>query len=760
MNRAIHELELERQFEAAGEQLTDAEKRELELKEKSIALSKRRAELESAERMPAYVPGYVDEKVHSLEDDEEPGGMSAWEREKLKQALQVSRTPTFTHFGVQAVAKAPPPPANSDEVGTLLLAKELPIHAFSQGMLEVVAKHQVTVIVGETGSGKTTQIPQYLHRAGYSKGGRRIGCTQPRRVAAMSVARRVAQEMGVRLGEEVGYSIRFEDRTSAEKTVVKYMTDGILLREFLSEPDLNSYSVLIIDEAHERTINTDIIFGLLKDLLRFRKDLKVIIASATLDADKFSRYFGGCPRYDIPGRLYDIDIFYTTGPQADYIEATVATVMQIHRDEPLGDILVFLTGQEEVDSTAELLGQQMAGKSGQLRELVITRIYSTLPTDLQSKIFDPTPAGARKVVLATNIAETSITIDNIVYVIDPGFHKCNAYNPRTGLQSLVITPISRASAQQRAGRAGRVGPGKCFRLYTKWAFDHDLDMDPIPEIQRSNLCSVVLLLKSLGIDDLIHFDFIDRPPTETLMRALTDLYCLGALHNTGVLTKLGRQMIEIPLEPPMARTLLASHDHKVVLEITTIMAMLSISNALFYRPRAEGLQADTARYRFFRTQGDHLTLLNLYNQWRDASYSSVWCRENYVQYRSLQKARDITVQLTTLVERLNLPVTSNPSDTTAITKAIVTGFFGNAAALSRNGTYQTLKYIQQVHIHPSSSLYPMPPKFLIFHELAFTTEKYMRNVLKIDPQLLLEVAPYYYSQNDLDVSSTKRSMPG
>ncbi|GLE00390.1 hypothetical protein PINS_up009147 [Pythium insidiosum] len=329
--------------------------------------------------------------------------------------------------------------------------KKLPVYPYRDALLEAIRNYQVLIIEGETGSGKTTQIPQYLHEVGYSELGR-IGCTQPRRVAAMSVAARVAQEMGVKLGNEVGYSIRFEDCTS-DKTVIKYMTDGMLLREFLTEPDLKSYSVMVIDEAHERTLNTDILFGLIKDIARFRDDIKIIIASATLDATKFSAYFDDAPIFKIPGRMFPVDILYTKAPEADYLDAAVVTVLQIHITQPLGDILVFLTGQEEIEAAEEILLQRTRGLGSRIRELLIRPIYSTLPSERQAQVFEPTPEGARKVVLATNIAETSLTINGICYVIDTGFCKADQLQPAVG----------HGVAPRRAGLAGHGKPARGSR---------------------------------------------------------------------------------------------------------------------------------------------------------------------------------------------------------------------------------------------------------------------------------------------------------
>lgn len=635
--------------------------------------------------------------------------------------------------------------------------KSLPVYPFKQDLIDAIRGHQVLIIEGETGSGKTTQIPQYLHQAGFTKNDMKIGCTQPRRVAAMSVAARVAEEMGYKLGNEVGYSIRFEDCTS-ERTMIKYMTDGMLLREFLGEPDLASYSVMIIDEAHERTLHTDVLFGLVKDIARFRPDLKLLISSATLDAEKFSEFFDDAPIFRIPGRRFPVDIYYTKAPEADYLDAAVVSVLQIHVTQPSGDILVFLTGQEEIETANEMLQERTKKLGSKIKELMILPIYANLPSDMQSKIFEPTPPGARKVVLATNIAETSLTIDGIKYVIDPGFCKQNSYNARTGMESLIVTPISKASSNQRAGRAGRVSAGKCFRLYTAWAYKHELEDNTVPEIQRTNLGNVVLLLKSLGINDLIHFDFMDPPPHETLVLALEQLYALGALNHRGELTKLGRKMAEFPVDPMLSKCILASEQYKCAKEILTICAMLSVNNAVFYRPKDKVVHADTARVNFFRPGGDHLTLLNVYDQWEETAFSTQWCYENFIQHRSMKRARDIRDQLEGLMERVEIEISTNPGDSVAIRKAITAGYFYHTARLDKGGNYKTVKYHQTVLVHPNSSMFEDRPKWLIYHELVFTTKEFMRQVIEIDNSWLLEVAPHYYKQKELEDTS-KRKMP-
>ncbi len=641
--------------------------------------------------------------------------------------------------------------------------KSLPVYAFREEILAAVAEHQILIIVGETGSGKTTQLPQYLHEAGYTKGGMRIGCTQPRRVAAMSVAARVAEEMGVKVGNEVGYSIRFEDATS-DKTVLKYMTDGMLLRELLTEPDLGAYSALMIDEAHERTVATDIACGLLKDIAKARPDLKLLISSATMDAVKFQKYFDNAPIFNIPGRRYAVDVHYTSQPEANYLAAAITTIFQIHITQGKGDILVFLTGQEEIEA-AEANLQETARKLGsKVPEMLICPIYANLPSDLQAKIFEPTPAGARKVVLATNIAETSLTIDGIVYVIDPGFVKENVFNARTGMESLVVTPCSRASAGQRAGRAGRVGPGKCFRLYTKQAYMNELDESTTPEIQRTNLNGTILLLKSLGINDLLDFDFMDPPPTDTIVRAVEQLYALGALNNAGELTKVGRQMAEFPTDPMLARSILAADKYSCVDEVLSIIAMLGEASALFYRPKDKKIHADSARARFTNKEGgDHFSLLNIWNEWVDSDFSYVWARENFLQQRSLNRARDVRDQLARLCDRVEVTTagsTAGANNLPPIQKAITAGFFPNAARLQRGGdSYRTVKNGQSVYIHPSSVLMEVNPKWVLYYELVLTSKEYMRSVLPLKPEWLVEVAPHFYRKRDLEGLGVDRKMP-
>ncbi|KAI9858012.1 MAG: DEAH-box ATP-dependent RNA helicase prp22 [Vezdaea acicularis] len=631
--------------------------------------------------------------------------------------------------------------------------ESLPVFKFRSQIIQAVKDNQLLIVVGDTGSGKTTQLTQYLAEAGFANDGM-IGCTQPRRVAAMSVAKRVSEEVGCILGHEVGYTIRFEDKTGPD-TKIKYMTDGMLQREVLLDPDLKRYSVIMLDEAHERTIATDVLFGLLKKTLKRRPDLRLIVTSATLDADKFSSYFNECPILSIPGRTYPVEIMFAREPESDYLDAALVTVMQIHLTEPRGDILLFLTGMEEIDTSCEILYERMKALGPGVPELIILPVYSALPSDMQSKIFDPAPEGSRKVVIATNIAETSITIDQIYYVIDPGFVKQNAYDPKLGMDSLVVTPISQAQAKQRAGRAGRTGPGKCYRLYTEAAFQSEMLPTSIPEIQRQNLSHTILMLKAMGINDLLHFDFMDPPPTNTTLTALEELYALSALDDEGLLTRLGRKMADFPMEPALAKVLIASVEKGCSDELLSIVAMLSVQT-VFYRPKEKQQQADQKKSKFHDPHGDHLTLLNVYNGWKNNKFSNPWCFENFIQARSMRRAQDVRQQLVNIMERYKHPIISCGRNTMKVRQALCTGFFRNAARKDPSEGYKTLIEGTPVYLHPSSALFGKPAEHVIFHTLVLTTKEYMQCTTAIEPKWLVEAAPTFFKVAPTDRMSKRK----
>lgn len=624
---------------------------------------------------------------------------------------------------------------------------KLPVMLHRKQLMDLVKHNQVVIVAGETGSGKTTKIPQFLYEDGYAENGK-IACTQPRRIAAMSVATRVAQEMNVKLGGKVGYTIRFDDNTSKE-TRIQYMTDGMLMREFLTDSEMSKFSAVMIDEAHERTLQTDVLLALIRDICTVRPELKVIISSATINSDRFSSYFGHAPVYVVPGRRFPVDILYAKQPEANYLQAAIMTVFQIHLTQDLGDILVFLPGQEDIENMAESLQETKLRLGNNIKDLLICPIYANLPSEQQARIFEPTPNGARKVVLATNIAETSLTIDGIVYVVDPGLVKEKEYNPRTMMESLVTKECSQASANQRAGRAGRVCPGKCFRLYTRQAYEDLLQPESRPEVLRVNLAAVVLLLMSFGVSNVFEFQLLDMPTPEALVKAMQTLYQLGAVNGAGKLTKLGRQMAEFPADPMMAKVLIASGPLGCSDEIITIIAMLGELGNLFYRPRGKKEEADFAHNSLSQPEGDHFTLLQVWIQWSASNFSYQWCRDHFVQHRTMKRVRDVRKQLFRLCERAGIISDAQANDPNAIQKALLAGYFAYTARLSKSGDfYITQGTKQSVWIHPSSSLHSRKPlpKYVLFHELALTSREFMRGVLVVEPEWIRQVAPHYFKQ--------------
>lgn len=651
-------------------------------------------------------------------------------------------------------------PLSEKFINLLKQRRRLPVWKALDKFDELVSENQVLLLVGATGSGKTTQIPQTLLHSGYTDDGKMIACTQPRRVAAINVATRVAEEMDVEVGELVGYTIRFEDNTS-DKTRLKYLTDGMLLREAMLDPSLSKYSVIIIDEAHERTVATDILMGLLKELIPKRKDLKIIIMSATLDAGKFQEHFEDAPVLKIPGRTFPVDILYTSKPEKDYLEAAIKTVVRIHLYEDPGDILLFLTGEEEIMTACNEIQWRIQDLGQDAGPILILPLYSALEQKQQLKVFNPAPEGTRKIVVSTNIAETSVTIDGIVYVVDPGFVKQKVYNPRIRVESLLVSPISQASANQRAGRAGRTRPGKCFRLYTEKSFHKELKEHTYPEILRCSLSDVVLTLKQLNISNIVNFDFLDPPAPETLMRALEQLCFLGAINNEGNLTDLGSRMALLPLEPQLAKLLLVSEEYNCSEEIATLTAILS-SPPLLTRPKKQKEAADEAHSQFASSDGDHLTALNVWYSFisQENNDPIYWCKENFVSYRALNQVQRIRNQILGLMKTYGIPIKSHNYNSreysTNIRKCLTSAFFMQAAYLNRNH-YLTVKDEQEVDLHPSSSL-SHKPEWVIFHEFVLTSGNWIRTVTKIEGEWLLELAPEYYNLDYFKDSAMKSSL--
>lgn len=781
----------------SGVKLSRREREEFQFRKETLRLAEERAAIDTHVEGFQFADQQVDAKkreaalyTRHVERDEygqEKAPLTEqqeWERDQMsKQQSQIKSTERFDdgeydyvldeEQGIKWVMEKLPNEGNQLSKEQLDMLKKidvaeakqksmqevresLPIYTYRSQLLEALEQYQCLVVVAETGSGKTTQIPQYLREAGYCKGEdgiMKIGVTQPRRVAAMSVAARVAEEASVRLGNEVGFSIRFENNTS-DKTEIVYMTDGQLLRILMGDPSLDTYSCIIIDEAHERNVNTDVLLALLKDLIRARPNLKLIISSATLNASLFSEYLDDCPIFNVPGRRYPVDVHYTPQPEANYLAAAITTVFQIHASQPSGDILVFLTGQEEIDSAEEQITTISRKLGTRIKELVVVCIYANLSSELQNKIFEPTPPNSRKVILATNIAETSITLDGVSYVVDSGMVKELNYNPANQMSQLAAVPISRASAGQRAGRAGRTGPGKCFRLYTKWSYMNEMEESTTPEIQRTNLNNPVLLLKSLGINDLLDFDFISPPSADMLISALDGLYALGALNSKGELTTVGRKMAELPVDIGISKAILSADKYGCSEEVINVVSMLQESGALFMRPKDKKIHADSARARFtVKDGGDMLTLLKIYQEWESSDYSPIWAKENFLQQKCLTRARDVRDQLAKLCERVEVVLSTCGTEQMPVKKALTAGFFPSAARLDRGGqSYRTLKKNNTIFIHPSSVLFSEdpPPKMIIYFELVLTSKEFARNTMAIQAEWLTEVAPHYHKKKDLE----------
>ncbi|QSZ32942.1 hypothetical protein DSL72_002525 [Monilinia vaccinii-corymbosi] len=671
----------------------------------------------------------------------------------------------------------------------------LPIAQHRHALLYLIETCAVTIVIGQTGSGKTTQTPQYLEQAGWCADGKQIAVAQPRRVAATAVAIRVAEEVGCEVGKEVGYSIRFEDVTSAA-TKIKFLTDGLLLREAFVDPLLSRYSVIMVDEAHERSLSTDILLGVLKKILKKRpNDLRIIISSATLQAEAFLSFFSddadadvkanaddaitlddliaqggasadGSKRHgklgriiSLEGRMYPVDILYLENPAEDYVERAIDTVFDIHTKEPDGDILVFLTGREEIDQAVQAISERAAGLHPRSQALMPLPLYAGLSTEQQMFVFEPAEENTRKVIFSTNIAEASVTIDGILYVVDCGFVKLRAYNPITGIETLTATPISKASATQRSGRAGRTKPGKCFRLYTESEFQK-LEESTVPEIQRSNLAPIILQLKALGIDNIVRFPFLTSPPAELIVRALELLYSLGALDAYAKLTKpLGTRMAELAIEPMMAKALLSASSFNCLSEILTIAAMTSVGGNIFHNDYDEKKAMETARRKFAAEEGDHITLLNIYQTFITKGQKQArFCHDHHLNFKALSKALSIRAQLKRSLERFGIAVdeslsSSNPTvrlvggpdKSEQIRRCLTMGYFAHAAKMQADGTFRNVGGGTVLRAHPSSLMFNRRCEWVVFGEVVEVGGKiFIRDLSRVERDWLVEYAGGFY----------------
>ncbi|XP_021809599.1 probable pre-mRNA-splicing factor ATP-dependent RNA helicase DEAH4 [Prunus avium] len=629
---------------------------------------------------------------------------------------------------------------------------DLPILQFEETIMKAVEENTVVVIIGETGSGKSTQLSQILHRRGYTKSGI-VGVTQPRRVAAVSVARRVSQELGVRLGDEVGYAIRFEDRTS-ERTRIKYLTDGVLLRESLSNPELDQYSVVILDEAHERSLNTDILLGLMKRLVKRRaSNFKVLITSATLDGEKVSQFFSECPVVRVPGKLFPVEIVYSHERPISYLESSLATALDIHMKEGEGDVLIFMTGQDDIDKLVSKLEDRVRSlEEGSCMDAIILPLHGSLQPEMQVRVFGPRPPNCRRFIVATNIAETSLTVDGVVYVIDSGYVKQRQYNPSTGMYSLDVVQISKVQAHQRAGRAGRTRPGKCYRLYPSAVYEDEFLDVTIPEIQRSSLAGSVLYLKSLDLPDIdiLKFDFLDSPSPESLQDALKQLYLIDAIDENGLITRIGKTMAELPLEPSLSRTLMEANEHGCLSQALTVAAMLSAETTLL--PSRSKNTEKKRKHDYLDLPGgsgwgDHIQLLQIYECWHQTNYDIDWCKDYQLQVRGMKFVKDVRRQLSQIMQKIAkgpLDVQTSrrwkesQQDYHNLRRALCVGYANQLAErmVYHNG-YRTLGFKPQVvQVHPSSVLKPDDegklPDYVVYQELIATSRPYLRTVCAVN----------------------------
>ncbi|KAL2807633.1 P-loop containing nucleoside triphosphate hydrolase protein [Aspergillus granulosus] len=666
------------------------------------------------------------------------------------------------------------------------IRKKLPVFAHGDEIRQNLRKNDVMLLIGETGSGKSTQIPQLLVDEkwcqptkttivnaddGSKKEALVGGCiaiTQPRRVAAISLARRVAEEMGTPLGSsspasKVGYSVRFDTSTSPS-TRVKFLTEGMLLQEMLHDPWLTKYSAIVVDEVHERGVNVDLVMGFLRNLVSGKKEgrggvpLKAVVMSATADMESLQEFFkegfqgrqvkevkkdseDGIAVCHIKGRQFPVKTIYAPEPVHDFVDAALKVIFQIHYKEPIpGDILVFLTGQETVEALEHLVNEYATGMDPALPKIQVLPLFAALPQAAQQRVFVPAPPRTRKIILATNIAETSVTVSGVRYVVDCGKAKIKQFRTRLGLDSLLVKPISKSAAIQRKGRAGREAPGQCFRLYTEKDY---LALDEVntPEILRCDLSQAILNMKARGVDNVIEFPFLTRPPREALEKALLQLLSIDALEETGKISVIGSHIAKLPLTPTLGRVLLAASDFgpDCLTDVIDIISTLSVENIFLNTTSEEKKEeAEKSRRDLYRREGDHLTMLATVRAYASENTDrKAWAERHLVSHRAMQSVMDVRKQLTAQCRQARLlpSSTESPSSSTTrepspihILKSFLRGYATNTARLVPDGSYRTVVGNQTVAIHPSSVLFGKKVEAIMYNEFVFTNRSYARGV--------------------------------
>lgn len=699
--------------------------------------------------------------------------------------------------------------------------RQLPIWGKQQDIRASVRSNDVLILSGETGSGKSTQVPQFLLDHGQISG--KIAVTQPRRVAAITLARRVAEEMGTPCGSsspasKVGYSVRFDESTSPS-TRIKFLTEGMLLQEMLRDPTMGQYSCIIVDEVHERSVNVDLILGFLKTILierrREKKPLKIVVMSATADVDAISAFFAqvhrnsqdatnrhvhalkdielagksmnghrkgsriGEPATDrsseaswngfsgdetespptenietalchVEGRQYPVRLSYLDKPTEDVVEAALIRIFQIHRQEPMpGDILVFMTGQETIQGLQKLVEEYAEQLTRDVPKMVVLPLFAALPQSAQQRVFQSAPPNTRKIILSTNIAETSVTVPGVRFVVDTGKAKIKKFHNRLGLEALLIKSISQSSADQRKGRAGREAPGQCYRLYTEASFN-DLDKDNTPEILRCDLAEALLKMKARGVEDVLNFSFLSPPPRAAVEKALVLLHQLGAVDDDGMITETGRHMSRLPLTPSLGRVIVEAAKLDCLLQVIDIVACLSVENIFLNVDTEEAKeQAQAARQQLFRRQGDHLTLLAAVQAY---AYESVdrrrWADDHLVSHRAMRNVMDVRKQLqeqckiAKLFPKASVASASKPpteAEAEDILKAFLHGFRLNVARLCPDGSYKTFVGNHVVAIHPTSVLFGKKMEAIMYNEFVYTNKAYARGVSAVQTKWIADI---------------------